>query len=326
MKKTYLLLGVSGVAFLGLTGACGDSEGDAASSTGTSSTPTCEPTNQACPALAVQSDCLAITDNSGADRFSLRLAQLTVEAPTALTSDIVAGIISDGVNINLPACNIGGMGTFSMLTDFDKTSGTMTIGGAFPEANPTDGYCFIDDPPNNVGPVEVALTLNEDGTFESAVIPALTVPIYADAAGSSIVYLPLRDGQITGGQLSPDQNCVGRFNGDLLSPEDNCAPVAGGPDYYTDGASLEGYITLEDADAVDVDLLQASLCVLLSPSSSEFGDGGTPVNRCRRDMNGAIILEGDWCSTSNMAEDCKDSFRLQARFAASAATIRDNCP
>jgi hypothetical protein len=58
-----------------------------------------------------------------------------------------------------------------------------------------------------------------------------------------------------------------------------------------------------------------------------YNDGGTP-KRCRRDANDAIVLQGDWCSTTNMpaASGCADSFALGAQFAASAVEITGVCP
>lgn len=326
---TFTTLGVGMLTVAALSGACGgDDDGTGGSGAGTSSGGNaCDPASQPdCPAASIDSDCVALSDNSGADQFALRLSQLSVTAPEVLTGPLVAGIVSDGVTLNLPSCNIkGGKGTFNMLTIFDKTADTLTLAGAFPEQNPENGYCIVNDPANEVEPITVAANLMPDGSFSTDAIARIVVPIFLDLSGdlSSAVFLPLREGRITSGQLSDDQNCVGRFAVESLSPQFECVAD---PDYFETGASLEGYITLEDADAVVVDQLNQSLCVLLSGDVGAFGDGGAPIERCARDMAGDIVLTGDWCSTTNSAGGCEDAFRLEATVASSAVTVRDDCP
>jgi hypothetical protein len=322
MKKLGAALTCGSIAAIAALGACGDDE--TAASSGNAG---CAPTNPACPALAVQSDCLSLVDNSGKDRFALRLSQLSVSAPTALTGQVVYNIIADGININLESCNVSGMGTFSMMAEFNKANGQLTLGGAFPEADPTNGYCYVYDPVNDVEPITVQSNLNADGTFQTETIARVTVPIFLDATATTAVYLPLSNGRFTGGQVSADQNCVGSFNASGLDPKFNCAPDPGaGIEYFINGASLEGFIALEDADSVTVDLLGQSLCVLLSGDAKTYGDGGMPVERCARDAMNNIILEGDWCLTTDSAGGCADAFVLKAELAASGAALRSDCP
>jgi len=302
-------------------GACGDDD--------TASTPTgsCAPEDPACPGLG--SPCLALTDNSGKDAFALRLAQLTVTKPESLTTNFVAALISDGVNANLPACNLPGMGSFSFMVVFDKATDTLTLGGAYPEQDPTDGYCFVEDPQNQVAPIDVKANLQSDGSFSTDAIDRLVVPIFIDTTGTDAVYLPLRQARIAGAQLSEDQNCVGSFNAEGLRPEENCAPFPErGDNFFVNGGELDGFVVLEEADAITVDLAKQSLCVLLSGNVDTYGDGNTNgVERCARDGEGKIVLEGDWCSTTNSEGGCRDSFKLQGGVAASAATVRTSgCP
>jgi len=319
-------MGMGVLALAALTGACGgDDEGTGGSGAAPSGNG-CDPAAQPdCPAASIASDCVALTDNSGKDQFALRLSQLSVTAPQVLTTPLVASIVSDGVTLNLEECNIkGGMGTFNMLTIFDKTADTLTLAGAFPEQNPADGYCIVNDPANEVEPITVKANLMPDGSFSTDSIDRIVVPIFLDLSGnlSSAVFLPLREGRITAGQLSDDQNCVGRFAVETLKPQFECVAD---PEYFETAASLEGYITIEDADAVVVDQLSQSLCVLLSGDVATYGDGGDPIERCARDTNGDIVLTGDWCSTTNSAGGCQDAFRLEATVASSAVTVRDNC-
>ncbi len=116
----------------------------------------------------------------------------------------------------------------------------------------------------------------------------------------------------------------GAYEGEVFwgfDPAKNCLPDAMHP-LFINGAKLDGHITLEDADAVDIGTLSQSLCVLLSGDSSTYGDGGSPIERCKR-TNGVIDFKGDWCSTTNMPADaaCFDAVSLGADFAASAITI-----
>lgn len=322
MKKRWMWV-VGGAALTAAfgAGACGDD--DPAPPT----TVSCQPTDPACPALAVSSDCLALTDNTGKDVFAVRLAQLVITAPAALSTEVVYNIIGKGVNADLPACNLFGDGTFNFIVEFDKANGTLKAGGALPEADPTDGYCFVTDPTHEVEPVTVPSNLGDDGGFSTDPIPRIVVPIYLDQAASGAVYLPLRDGRIESATLSGDQNCVGRYNAEGLRPEESCAPLPQeNRHYFVNGGKLTGYITLEEADAVDVDLTGESLCVLLSGDSDTYGDGATSgIVHCKRE-NGEIVLKGDWCSQTNSAGGCQDAFRLEGEIAASAVTLRDDCP
>ena len=79
-------------------------------------------------------------------------------------------------------------------------------------------------------------------------------------------------------------------------------------------------MTLEDADKVPLTVLPETLCVLLS---SATGGGKSDAGGCARDGQGNIIAKGDFCSTTNQAGGCADSFWLAATFAAAAVTIND---
>lgn len=322
-KAHFGFLFLAGAGVFGLATACG-SDDESTTTTTTGGGVTCAPTDPACPALSVKSDCLGLTDNTGKDKFVLRLSQLSVTAPKALTGQIVAKVVGEGVNINLPACNVPGKGTFSLITEFDIKGGTLRAGGAKPEANPANGYCFVEDTANGVGPVDVKATYGADLSFSTEEIKKITLPVYIDESAKSAVFLPVTAAKLTDGKISEDRNCIGKFNADGLDPAASClADPASGVDYFVNGAKLSGYITIEEADAVNVDLLGQSLCVLLSGDAAKYGDTGSP-KKCKRTA-GKIDLQGDWCSTTNSADGCKDSFRLTAELAASSAKLRDDC-
>lgn len=326
----HIHLGTLLASTLALAAACGSSEDSSTSTTGTTSTggePTCTPTDPKCPVVAAATDCLGLVDNTGKQQFVLRLSQLEVTAPKALTAPTVAKVVGDGVHINLPECNVAGLGTFSLVVEFDLDKGTLKAGGAAPAANPADGYCLVNDAAKGVEAVEVKTTYGADLTFSTEAIPKIVLPVYVDASATSAVYLPVTGAQLLNGKISADHNCIGSFNDAPpseggLDPLNNCLPEPG-VGYFKNDADLTGYITLEEADAVNVDLLGQSLCVLLSGDAAKYGDTATP-KKCKR-TNGKIDLEGDWCSTSNKAGDCKDSFRLEAKLAASSAKLRTDC-
>ncbi|MBM4357127.1 MAG: hypothetical protein FJ096_03370 [Deltaproteobacteria bacterium] len=326
MKKAHLgVLLFAGLGAVALAAACSSSEdGTSSSSTSTGSGPGCAPTDPKCPALAVESDCLGLVDNSGKDQFVLRLSQLAVTAPKALTGPTVAKVVGDGVNINLPECNIAGKGTFSLVVEFDLAKGMLRAGGAAPVANPAEGYCYVYDEKNKVAPVDVKATFDSSLKFSTEELPKITLPVYVDATATSAVFLPVTGAKLVDGQISEDHNCIGSFNASGLEPVNSCLPdPAAGIDYFINGAKLTGYITIEEADSVMVDLLGQSLCVLLSGDPEKYGDTGSP-KKCKR-TSGKVDLEGDWCSTTNSAGGCKDSFKLEAALAASSVKFRDDC-
>jgi hypothetical protein len=283
----------------------------------------CDPKAPECREVA--SSCIALADNSAATTFGLRMGQLTVTKPDVLSKGVVANIVANGVTMNLDQCNLAGGGTFSWLAQFNTTTGKLLTGGGKPAADPIAGYCFVDEMVNGfpIAPVEVDSALM-DRKF-SAKVGDITVPIYLDAMASGVVLLPLKQGVLSG-ELSADNNCVGKYNADTLDPGNNC--LAEPPDKlaFTNGGTLEGYITLEAADAVIVDSLSQSLCVLLSGDAAMYGDGGSPA-KCKRDAMMKIVYPGDWCDATNAAADmmCADSAKLGAEFAASAVKINGTC-
>jgi hypothetical protein len=318
-SNVLVVLGLGALAGAASLAGCGG--GDDASTTGTAAQTDCSQTDPQC--MIGGSACVGLVDNSAKPAFGLRMAQLTITKPAALTSVVVNNIVSEGVLLNLPDCRLTGLGTFNWLIELDTTTNMVRTGGALPQADPTNGYCFVDEMVDtfHLQPVTVAVTL-ADGKF-SADVGDILVPIYQelDPPGTPII-LPLRAARVTDASLSPDNNCVGEYNAQGLLPVDRCTPTQEIP-AFIDGATLDGFITLEEADQVIVPDIQQSLCVLLA--GLEQSDGGMP-QRCQKDPNGAIIAQGDWCSTTNTAGGCADSYALGATFAASAVQINGICP
>ena len=169
------------------------------------------------------------------------------------------------------------------------------------------------------------MTKGADGSWASDVIPKLYVPIYISGDPNNVVVLPLTQSTVVGVTLSPDGNCIGSYNPDAVSaPTSADASDSYCTDqddsscqrWYTAGA-LGGFITLKEAEAVQVKTLGKSLCVLLT-SGSNTTNGGAD---CATDANGNVLAQGDYCSTTNAPGGCADSYWLAATFSASAAKI-----
>ena len=288
----------------------------------------CAAPSPACPTTPCSqtSPCLALADNGGKGTDDMRLRKLNVTAPSALAQHFIqAGVIDQGINLH-NLCGEGGDGSFSWLIRFDPASGKLTTGGAPPTTDPVGaGYCFVNQ---NIGglavaPITVTMTKGADGSWSSDVIPKLYVPIYVQGDPKNVVVLPLTQSKVQSVVLSTDGNCIGSYN-----PDGVAAPTSGNicsdqdpsscQRWHTDGA-LGGFITLKEADGVNVQTLGKSLCVLLTGGTSTTNGG---VN-CAVDGSGNIVAKGDYCSTTNSPGGCQDSYWLAATFAASAAVIND---
>lgn len=292
----------------------------------------CQPTDASCN--VVKSECLALADNANQTTLGLRISQLSITLPTVLASGTVANTVGRGVTMARKPCHLDGDGTFSWLLQVDTKDGSLCTGGAKPVTDPADGYSFVAETITQNGKAFDVKPIKVAGAVTGSAIEIkdgqdITVPIYlADYPmnPNAIVLLPLRKARIFSTTLSDNNNCIGKFNADGLDPINLCLPEEGHPSFINAG-KLEGYITLEDADTVSIDILHQSLCVVLSNDPNTYGDGGMPLNKCKRDGSGKITLKGDWCSTTNMAADasCADSFKLGADFAALAVKINNTC-
>jgi hypothetical protein len=290
----------------------------------------CAPPATACPTTPCSgtSPCLAMTDNTAKPVQNLRIRKLNVTAPPALALGFIqAGVIDLGVNLK-NFCGEPGDGSFSWLIQFDPNSGKLTTGGAPPVDDPFGvGYCFVKATLSNiqVTPVTIQMTKGSDGTWSSDVIDKLNVPIYVHGLESNVVVLPLSKSKVTGVTISTDGNCIGSYNPNGVTPP---SPLGTCQDqdpsscqrWHTAG-SLGGYITLNEAEGVQVQDLGKTLCVLLT-QGSDTANGGKD---CATDAQGNVTAKGDFCSKTNSpaTSDCADSMWLAATIAASAAVIND---
>ncbi|HNC95977.1 MAG TPA: hypothetical protein PLA94_21290 [Myxococcota bacterium] len=309
-----VVLGCLLLAGCGNTGANknGDESGGDSTSTGSACSP-----KASCTAGA---ECLNIADNSDAARPGLRVAQLSISTPSALASGIVAGVFAGAVEPHAPACNLSGTGFSSLLLQFDKAAGTITLGGSKPVADPSGGYSFVNETVDGmpVAPVTMQGTIDETGAFAVTSGVNVILPFYLD--NTTALLFPLRK-VTTNGTLSSDNNCIGTYNAKGLDPANGCLSTADTP-AFLNGGNLDGYMALEDADLVVLSSVQASLCVILSGDATQYGDGASPA-KCKRGRDGAILYHGDWCDATNAAAsgDCFDSVRFQSAFSASGVDI-----
>jgi hypothetical protein len=262
------------------------------------------------------SSCLPLADNSKRKIQDFRIRRMNIAAPDALAAlPVQRGIVTRDIDLPNKECGELGLGSFNWLLRIDREKSLLTTGGGPPSPDPfSQGFCFFD---KTVGALHVKpatgvpLTIRGD-TVNSAQVAKLVVPLFR-ASGDAIL-LPLTNATFRGVTISNDGNCIGSFNPSALAADCTDDPVKCAK-WRTAGA-IAASITLEEADAVDVPDLAESLCVLLTKTQKG------PDGKCVRE-NGRIVAQGDYCSTTLKACDCKDSFWLAATFAASAVTIND---
>ncbi len=295
--------------------------------------PTCDPSDNSCPATdgvcnidtqkcGDPNTCLPMADNTGKTTLDMRLRRLFLTAPASLTSAVIQdSVVTKGIDLKAPECgDPSGDGSFNWLVRIDKSAGMVTTGGAPPSSDPFgQGFCFFRKQVGtlDVKPEQAKITFDSTGnTFTSDTIPLLNVPVFVGGDINAIIVLPIRDAVLQSATLSSDGNCIGSFNSKALTSSCVVSDPGSCTKWHTAGA-IGGYMTLEDADQVDVSVLSSSLCVVLTKTAKG------PDNKCMRDTNGNIAATGDFCSTTKTPGGCADSFWLSAAFAAAAVKIND---
>ncbi len=276
--------------------------------------------------VATDKSCVGLVDNTGLTKFGLRMSEIDLTSPPALTAGIFHSVFAGSTGLDLPVCNQNATGTVSWLLQFDTTAMTLKLGGAKPVATPTDGYAFVDA---MIGGAHVQPATFSDvspdamGRFAATTGVDLVLPIFLDAASTSSIVLPLHQARISTGTLSSHNDCIGTYNAAGLDPANSCTPDSTHP-AFLDAGSLEGFMTLEEADKLPVAAINQSLCVLLSGNATMYGvPSAMGVTVCKRDASGQILFQGDWCSTTNLAASggCADASQLRANFAAGSVKI-----
>jgi len=281
--------------------------------------------------------CEPLTSNTGKNPLNFRFRRIILSAPPALAtpfpSFIELNVVKPAVDLNAKQCGETGSGTFNWLLTVDKTANTVKTGGAPPTADPFGmGYCYANHPAvtgQDVTSITSPATFTGNTFTTQAGPDVLNVPIflsggtadpnnpqtYIDPATgnlTNLVILPLRGGVLKDVTISADSNCIGTLNTTAFTNA-NCADDPSSCSKWNTAGSLGAYITLADADNVNVSLLNESLCVLLT---------GTTKNAMGKCAPAALTM-GDYCSSPPGPGGCKDSFWLAATFAASAVTVND---
>jgi hypothetical protein len=332
VNVVYLIAGAIGLAGPACGG--GSNGGNGSGATDAADTPpdmapgpSCAP-NASCQ--AADPSCIGLVDNAGKTRFGLRMSQVDFRSPPVFTKGILVATIGGAAAPNVRTCNLNGTATFSWLLQFDTAAGTLTTGGAKPVADPTQGYSFDNEMITlggqtfTIQPVTYNVMPDASGAFTVATGKSLNLPLFLDPQGTRLVLLPLRAARLTMATLTSHHNCIGSYNAVGLDPGQMCQPDATHPQFI-DGGSFDGYVSLDDADAIVISDLQQTLCVLLSGNAGMYGVmmQTSPVTVCKRDMNNKIVFKGDWCSSTNAAADadCADAQTIKGGFAASSVLI-----
>ena len=264
------------------------------------------------------STCLPLGDNRGRTVLDFRIRRLNIAAPDALAAlDFQQKVTIPSIDLKSPECGENGVDSWAWLLRVDREKKTLTTGGAPPSADPFKlGYCFFnsDRGGKKIAPaanVPVRLTQNNT-VFSSGATAKLTMPLFVGGDPKALVLLPISDFAVRNVTIGADDNCIGAVNPKALNAA--CVENAATCSKWKTAGSMAGYISLEDADTIDVTAFKQSLCALLTRHKGA---------KCPRNAAGKITLEGDYCSTTRSACDCRDSFWVAATFAASAVRIHD---
>jgi hypothetical protein len=257
------------------------------------------------------STCLPLSDNKGKDVLDFRIRRLKIATPPALAGEFIQNnIVTLNIDLAEKSCGEPGKGLFTWLLQVDKKNNTLVTGGSPPSSDPIGtGFCFarFNVGPTKIEPITSKIAFTGD-TFRLTEPQKVKIPIFTDTGG--VIILPITDIQVESVTISDDGNCIGKVNPDALNAQ--CADGADCSKWRTAGA-IAGYITLDEADDVFIDLLGKSLCAFFS---------GDPV-KCARDPQGKLVYQGDFCSKDKQPGSCADSMWLAATFAASAVKIFD---
>lgn len=315
------------LAALALAAACTSVGGGETSSSGASSSSTSSSTSSSgegpCdfPTCNAGKNCFETWDNAASNGASLRISHITIMEPPVLSAGTVATIVAGALSPVLPTCELPTGGTFNWLIELDVATSTLTTGGATPVPDIFQGYGFFQGDLGGVPvtPATAPFTLDPGGALSISSPIDLDMPVFLDSTGAQFILLPLRSLALSAA-LSDDHNCVGDVS---YEPPAGCLPDDNHPIFHN-GGHIDAHLLLEEADTINIASgLNQSLCVLLSEDPSQYGDGGSPIERCARDSMGEILFHGDWCSATGAPATtaCHDAVRFSADFAASAVKI-----
>lgn len=329
---TALLVGVS------LGGCGGDDDGGGSSSGGgggsggsSGGSSACKPTDSGCYVAGPDGPgnaCMAKADFSAEAITQLRMTSHQVKSPEALAAPMMqVTIITEKSTLDEPACNLNGKGQFNYLMQVDTGKKELTLGGGVPQAlvGPTlDGTCWAQftEPTSGLEVKQYSAPYTEAGGELSATFDKFVMPIYLEnkADLDSVVLVPLHEMTFKA-KLSDDKNCVGRYAPELLDKGLSCQPTDDQFAWEAAG-SYEGYITVEEADKVMVVTLGETLCVVLTGDPKKWKGTSQDCKTSTGYTSTGAMPKGDWCSTTNSAGGCQDSWKLSIGFAAQAIKIK----
>lgn len=334
MRSVARACGFSVLGF-GLLFACGGDEGGDDGGGGGSCVPTaaeCYVSGPSGPGAA----CLAKADNTGQAKWQGRFTALDILGPKSLATPFMQiQVVDNGIELNQPTCTEIGDGTFTWLFEIDPAAKTLKTGGGLPMTDPKAGSCFVSLPTAAlpVGPIEVPITIDQNDTHITAKDIDVNVPVFRTATDlTNPIILPLHSVDLDATFTDDSHNCIGSHRFAELEAGNNCRPdeKAVPPERaWNTAGTLDGYITVEEADQVTIDELGgATLCVVLAGGVGTKWNG--PEKNCKSSTPwlAGERPEADWCSTTDSAATatCKDAYRLQGKFAAAGTKVTGNCP
>jgi hypothetical protein len=223
---------------------------------------------------------------------TLRLRTMNVTAPAAMQNAILQALINDSMNdvpplfVWLMEFNGVGTGTITLSTG----SGRLQSG-----RNCTFEFLAPTYPPADITMYESGLEFSVLGDP----IPRLDVPLWSTGSAypdPPLLVMPLRELEF-GGTFSSDHLFVGSFS---ASTEE-----------WTDGGTITGKITVEDAKNVVIEDLGMNLCGLLS---GDTRTSGNPADDCTSDPT-------TWTRQPDTTVGTDPAYRMSATFAASPVYI-----
>ncbi len=276
------------------------------------------------PRCGSTSTCEPFTNNTG-NVLGFRMRRINIDAPPTLAQAFIqTNVITPSVDLDAIECGETGMGTFNWLLSVDVMNNLLKTGGGPPTTDPFGlGFCFADhmaDTGQLVAPQTTPVEFAPCGSFSSSpLLQVLNVPIFLATTGlldgngnlTNLVILPIRGATFGNVAISPDNNCIGTLDVQAFTSA-ACKDDPSTCSKWNTAGVVAGYITLQDADAVNISLLNESLCVLLTGTTKD-----PMTNKCQP----SAFSMGDYCSTTMAPGGCRDSSWLAATFAASAVVI-----
>jgi hypothetical protein len=204
------------------------------------------------------------------------------------------------------------------------------MGGAAPPTAPSHAYRLLDTTVSqrgrsqHVAPITYALLENAQRALTTRTPQDFAFPMFFPGNGATptgpfvLTFHALRASEVV---ISPTHDCIGSYDTAVFDPEAGCRPKSL-QHYYEHGGHLDGWLSLEETDSIEIAALGETLCVALTGDAATYGDHATPIERCAR-TDGVIDFQGDWCSTTNArgTRACSDAVHFVADFAASAVRI-----